>query len=388
MAGYVFVTTLDPSDVGFGEVEGTVALAATSHPDFDDRPFWDEDDNEVYDDDGAIYLAHWVVLVPDEQAPAGLSVRTAGPEDRLPPTAPMPMYLDSPGFTVIERGGSLSLIVPLDRIRRRKTFEVGALTAEMRVDATGPSPVLRMEAVLSQLDGGVLAPVTALDEAPTRAWPAPASDPATFDVVGAQVDDYDALGTLVFEMETAGLTAVDMPTPAGSVDGAPVLGYVFPTNLSPAEVGFRGVEGTLALAVTTHPDFDDTPLFDEDQDGAYDNDGQIYHVHWAVLVEDESSPAGLSVPSQADRSQLPPTAPMPMYLDSPSYHSFATGSKLRVLVPKWHLGGRSDFAFDAVTARMRVDASGAGPVLRVEEVVDVLSGDLSLPFEPRPRELN
>ncbi len=102
-------------------------------------------------------------------------------------------------------------------------------------------------------------------------------------------------------------------------------------------------------------------------------------MHWAVLVEDAASPAGLSVPS-AELESLPPTAPMPMYLDSPGYHAFAVGETLHVLVPGWHLHGVEKFAFDALTARMRVDASGAGPVLRVEEVVDILSGDLSLPL--------
>ncbi|MEL6186013.1 MAG: hypothetical protein AAFU79_15420 [Myxococcota bacterium] len=107
-----------------------------------------------------------------------------------------------------------------------------------------------------------------------------------------------------------------------------------------------------------------------------------------MLIEDAGSAAGLSAPSQSDPTKLSPTAPMPMYLDSPGYHAIASGSTLRVLVPKWHLGGRSDFSFDASTARMRVDASGAGPVLRVEEVVEVLSGDLSLPLEPVPARLN
>jgi len=51
-----------------------------------------------------------------------------------------------------------------------------------------------------------------------------------------------------------------LPKPKGSVDGAPVLGYVFPTTLKPEDAGFGKVEGILALAVTSHPDFDDTPL--------------------------------------------------------------------------------------------------------------------------------
>ncbi len=184
------------------------------------------------------------------------------------------------------------------------------------------------------------------------------------------IDHEALLNTHVLTIEVAGAAATHITTTAGSVDAAPVVGYVFPTDIAPATVGFAGTTGTLVLAVTSHPDFDDTPLWDESMDADFGNDGAIYHVHWAVLVDDTGSPAGLSVPSQPDASQLPPTAPMAMYLDSPGYHAFASGDSLHVLVPSWHLAG--DFNFGALTARMRVDASGANPVLRVEEVVGAM----------------
>ena len=380
--GYVFPTTLQPADVGFDDVvTGTVALAVTSHPDFDDTPLWDENANRAYDDDGAVYHAHWVVLAPDSRAPAGLAVVQADVGSILPPTAPMPMYLDSPGFTVIEDGGWLRVVVSADRVRRNLAFDVGALVAFMRVDASGAQPLLAVHEVISQVGDGM--PSTAVADAafaPASAWPAPADDPSGLDVVGVG-GAYDRdLDTFVLSMDLSGAAATNIPVPVGQVDGAPVLGYVFPTSIDPAEVGFKSVSGTLALAVTSHPDFDDTPLFDESLDRDYGNDGAVYHVHWVVLVDDAGSPEGLSVPSQQDASLLPPTAPMSMYLDSPGYHAFASGSRVTVLVPGWHLEGVESFAFDALTARMRVDASGAAPVLRVEEVVDVLSGDLSLPF--------
>lgn len=129
--------------------------------------------------------------------------------------------------------------------------------------------------------------------------------------------------------------------------------------------------------MTSHPDFDDTPLWDESLDGRYGDDGGVYHVHWAVLVADEDSPAGLSVPPAGDIPR-PPTSPMPMLLDSPGFHAFARGTTLTVLIPAWHLPTTESFDFDALTASMRVDASSA-PTLRVEEVHEILSGDLSLP---------
>jgi hypothetical protein len=135
-----------------------------------------------------------------------------------------------------------------------------------------------------------------------------------------------------------------------------------------------------ARGFSSHPDFDDTPLWDETRDADYGNDGGRYHVHWVVLVDDPQSGAGLSVPSQTDPKLLPPTAPMPMYLDSPGYHAFARGGTLHVVVPGWHLHGVDAFSYDALTARMVVDASLSAPVLRVEQVYRILSGDLSLPL--------
>ena len=72
------------------------------------------------------------------------------------------------------------------------------------------------------------------------------------------------------------------------MDGAPVLGYVFPTTLEPEDVGFGDVEGIVALAATSHPDFDDTPLWDENGNRVYGDDGVRFHSHWVLLVEDRA----------------------------------------------------------------------------------------------------
>lgn len=377
--GYVFPTTLPPESVGFSDIDGDVVLAVTSHPDFDDTPLWDEDGNQTYDDDGVVYHAHWAVLVADERAPAGLAVAQAADPAVLPPTAPMPMYLDSPGFTVVEDGTHLRVVVPFDRVRRTTDFEVGALVAQMRVQVLESGPLLGVEAVLSAIDDGAASLVPAgLADAPERAWPKATDDPSTLDVNatnGTYRSDVDAF---VMTIDTLSTVATSIPTPVGSVDGAPVLGYVFPTTIDPGEVGFEGASGILALAVTSHPDFDDTPLWDESLDGRYEDDGGVYHVHWAVLVDDPASPGGLSVPP-AGNGVRPPTSPMPLLLDSPGFHAFARGNRLTVIVPGWHLPGTDAFNFDALTASMRVDASGDAPTLRVEAVHDVLSGDLSLP---------
>lgn len=203
------------------------------------------------------------------------------------------------------------------------------------------------------------------------------------DVRAASVRYDEELDVVVFEQTVTGQAGSLVPEAAGQVDGAPVLGYVFPTTLEPTAVGFGDVEGIVALAVMSHPDFDDTPLWDEDLNRNYDDDGAVYHSHWVVLVEDERAPAGLAArqaPS-GEEHVLPPTAPMPMYLDSPGFHIVRDGDRIRVVVPRDRLGGSFEFRYDAVTALMRVDASGTTPLLAAETVYDVLSGDLSLPYE-------
>jgi hypothetical protein len=92
---------------------------------------------------------------------------------------------------------------------------------------------------------------------------------------------------------------------------------------------------------------------------------------------DENSGAWLPVPSSFDITDLPPTAPMAMYLDSPNFDAFAQGDLLRVIVPVQIIDSATEFNFDGVTAVMNVDFSGEGLFFRFNEVHDFLSGDLS-----------
>ncbi len=208
------------------------------------------------------------------------------------------------------------------------------------------------------------------------------------DLVDAQVRYLQSLDLLVFEQKVAGGAGQTALQPNGALDGAPVLGYVFPTTLAPRDVGFHVEAGIVALAITSHPDFDDTPLWDEDNDLNYSNDGQRFHAHWVVLAPDERVPGGLSVVEfepLENSNPLPPTNPgMPMYMDSPGFSIVLDGSTLRVLVPAQRVNHRRDFQFDAVTAYMEVNTSDAArPLLGVYAVYDVLSGDLSLPYTVR-----
>ncbi|MEL6656956.1 MAG: hypothetical protein AAFP77_27035 [Bacteroidota bacterium] len=52
---------------------------------------------------------------------------------------------------------------------------------------------------------------------------------------------YDGrLEQLIFSIEVEGVAGQALPTAAGQLDGASVLGYVFPTTLQPTDVGGTG----------------------------------------------------------------------------------------------------------------------------------------------------
>jgi len=193
------------------------------------------------------------------------------------------------------------------------------------------------------------------------------------------------LEQLIFSISVKGMAGKSVPNKAGQMDGAPVLGYGFPTNLSSEDVGFSKTDGIVALALTSHPDFDDTPLWDENSNAIFDDDGIVWHPHWVVLTEDKRVAGGLAV-KQFDKEdasvKLPPTNPgMPMYMDSPGFPVITKGNSIKVVVPLFRMSNRTDFKFDGVAAYMQVNTSKENlPMLGVYNVYSVASGDLSLPY--------
>lgn len=209
---------------------------------------------------------------------------------------------------------------------------------------------------------------------------------ADLKITNASVMLDNRLDQLVFSIEVEGQAGASVPKAVGQLDGAPVLGYVFPTSLKATDVGFSATEGIVALALTSHPDFDDTPLWDEDNDRNYTNDGVIWHPHWVVLIEDKRVAGGLAVKQFKPGSKevsLPPTQPgMPMYMDSPGFPVITKGNTIRVVVPLFRMNHQINFKFDAVTAYMQVNASKSDlPMLGVYTVYSVASGNLSLPYQ-------
>ena len=58
------------------------------------------------------------------------------------------------------------------------------------------------------------------------------------------------IAATVWEITVEGTAGKTTAKPAGQLNGAPVLGYVFPTNLASTDVGFSATEGIVALALT------------------------------------------------------------------------------------------------------------------------------------------
>ena len=204
---------------------------------------------------------------------------------------------------------------------------------------------------------------------------------AAFDIVHAQVSREGAF--LIFQQLVVGEAGSVIPTATCQLAGAAVESYVRPTSLDSSTVGFDTAQGIPSLVVTSHPDFDDTPLVDEDQDGDKGNDGRLWHSHWVVLTEDEScGDAGLKVRDipAGETPSVPDTWPeLPLLIDSPSYALELVDAQITVRVPYQPFTGGKFFNYDGVTAGLKVNADGHAPLLCVTGVHDIASGDLSLP---------
>ncbi|HEU4804190.1 MAG TPA: hypothetical protein VFS91_00015 [Nitrobacter sp.] len=203
-----------------------------------------------------------------------------------------------------------------------------------------------------------------------------AAVPPAFDVTSASASTDGRLAT--FAMEVTGDAGSIKPEKVGKLAGAKVDAYVWPTKLDPATVGFAKGSGILALAITAHPDFDDTPLFDENGDGDPTNDGADWHAHWVVLSGDKACAGGLKVMDiSPGQDLLPATAPgLPLALDSPGMSPIIKGKTVRITVP---VKGAENVNFDAVAAHLQVNETGKTPLLCVTGTYKVASGSLTLP---------
>ncbi|MDY0973420.1 hypothetical protein SOM61_00485 [Massilia sp. CFBP9012] len=204
---------------------------------------------------------------------------------------------------------------------------------------------------------------------------------ADYDIVHTRISTEGNVAT--FHIAVSGNAGKTYPTKTGKLGGSAVFSYVWPTTIDPYAVGFESKAGILAFAVTSHPDFDDTPLYDENGDGDTGNDGNLWHSHWVVLTRDDACGKDalkvVDIPAGA-RPRLPKTWPgFPILLDSPGWSPLFKGDSLEVKVPFDDIGVVEAASFDGVTAALRVNASVHNPLLCVADVFKVASGNLSLP---------
>lgn len=260
-------------------------------------------------------------------------------------------------------------------VNKRFTFMICALLLGGCIAAEsipGPAPASE--------DAAIHVGASHTEEGGVEASQSEGVNPA-FDIVHAQVKREGAF--IVFQQLLVAEAGSITPEVTGALAGAAVESYVWPTSLDTSTVGFEGEQGILSLAVTAHPDFDDTPLVDEDEDGDKLNDGRLWHSHWVVLVEDEScGPAGLKVKDipEGQVPSVPETWPeLPILIDSPNYDLELAEFQISVLVPHLPFADIQSFNYDGVTAGLRVNVDLHAPLLCVSEVYDIASDDLSLP---------
>lgn len=211
--------------------------------------------------------------------------------------------------------------------------------------------------------------------------PARAAVHPAFDIVHTKISVRGNLA--VFRMQVSGRAGVSRPARTGKLAGSRVFSYVWPTTIDPGVVGFEAGAGILAFAVTAHPDFDDTPLFDENGDGRLGNDGNLWHSHWVVLAPDNACGAGalkvVDIPS-GTTPRLPKTWPgLPILIDSPGWSPTFQGRTVTVRVPFEDVTPVRAAKFDGVTAALRVNASLHTPLLCVTNVFKTASPGLTLP---------
>jgi hypothetical protein len=200
---------------------------------------------------------------------------------------------------------------------------------------------------------------------------------ASFDIIETTIVTKG--DTAVFTTRVRGAAGKDKPAATGKFEGSEVYAYVWPTSLNSGDIGFDRDRGIVALAVTFHPDFDDGAFGKKNRD--------VWHPHWVVLAEDKACGGGLKVVDipEGSKPKVPATWPnVPLLIDSPEYPTTFKGDAVDVAIPLSVLGGITGASFDGVTAGLKVNANLHAPLLCVDNVFKVASGNLSLPGKVTP----
>lgn len=206
---------------------------------------------------------------------------------------------------------------------------------------------------------------------PVKAEPSDAVH-ASFDIIETSIATKGDVAT--FTTRVRGQAGKDRPDATGMFEGSSVYAYVWPTTLDSADIGFDARQGIVALAVTFHPDFDDAAYGGKNR--------HVWHPHWVVLAEDAACGAGLKVIDipEGTTPKVPPTWPnVPLLIDSPDYPTSFAGDTVAVDIPLELITSIAEASFDGVTAGLKVNGNLHAPLLCVDNVFKIASGDLSLP---------
>lgn len=200
---------------------------------------------------------------------------------------------------------------------------------------------------------------------------------ASFDIVETRITTEGPHA--VFRTKIRAAAGAEKPKATGTFAGSEVYAYVWPTSLNSTDVEFEKDQGIVALAVTFHPDFDDGAK------GARNRDR--WHPHWVVLNEDKACTGGLKVKDipAGTKPRVPGTWPgVPILIDSPEYRTELKADMVEVQIPLDKIGAIRTAAFDGVTAGLKVHANLHAPLLCVQTVFKIASGNLSLPGKVVP----
>ncbi|MGF6175140.1 hypothetical protein [Ensifer sp. 4252] len=195
---------------------------------------------------------------------------------------------------------------------------------------------------------------------------------ASFDIIETSIVTKG--DTAIFSTRVRGEAGSEKPVATGNFAGSEVYAYVWPTSLNSSDIGFERDQGIVALAVTFHPDFDDGANGKKNRDA--------WHPHWVVLNEDKACRGGLKVTDipEGTKPKLPATWPnVPLLIDSPDYPTRFKSDAVEVSIPLSFLGAIAAASYDGVTAGLKINANLHAPLLCVDNVFKVASGNLSLP---------
>jgi hypothetical protein len=209
-------------------------------------------------------------------------------------------------------------------------------------------------------------------------------DGENLEVLSAKANYNSGLKELVLSIKVKGEAGGTTPDSLGRIDGAGILSYLFTTNLTAEDIGFSKTEGIVALALTSHPDFDFSPLWDENNNGIYNDDGRSWQAHWVILVKEARVAGGYAVKEldKEDKTiKFPMTAAfnISVYMDSPGFQVVAKDHTIKVVIPSYRINNKTDFKFNAMSCYMTYNTSDPNlPIIGIRNIYYKISETMDM----------